>query len=74
MFEALQSLKEVIDEHIQQNSHQMANEAYVEKMIQRLVITEINKNHQIPLNADSAKRINNLVVKEYMNEYSDLSA
>ncbi len=69
LFEALNDLKKAVDEQILQNSHQMDNEAYVEKMLQRLVISEINKKHQIPLNAESARRINQLVVKEYLSEY-----
>jgi len=69
LFEALQGLKADADEHILQNAKQLDNEAYVEKMIQRLVINHFSKEHHIALNAESAKRINNLVVKEYMNEY-----
>jgi type I restriction enzyme R subunit len=38
-------------------------------MIQRLVIKTFREDSTIELNADSARRVNGLVVKEYLNEY-----
>lgn len=69
LFEMLNDLKEAIDEHILNNSHQMENDAHVEKMIQRLVIAQIYKKHNIQLDADSTRRIGTIVMNEYMNEY-----
>jgi len=69
LFEALRSLKKEVDAHILQNANIMDNESYVETMIKRLVITQLKNKYELPLDADRSKTINNLIVKEYMNEY-----
>jgi type I restriction enzyme R subunit len=69
LFEALQSLKKEVDANILQNSKMMENESYVEKMMVRLVIDQLKNKHHFPLNAEQAKTINGLMVKEYMNEF-----
>jgi type I restriction enzyme R subunit len=69
LFEVLNSLKTEVDNHILQNSNMLGNESFVEKMILRLVIDQIKNKHQIPLDAATSKRINQLIVKEYMNEF-----
>ncbi len=69
LFEALSGLKEVADNQILQNAKILENESFVDKMMARLVIDQFKNKHQIPLNADSSKFINNLVVKEYINEF-----
>ncbi len=69
LFEALQSLKKEVDAQILQNANIMDNESYVEKMIMRLVISQLKTKYDLPLDADRSKNINNLIVKEYMNEY-----
>ena len=69
LFEALSGLKEAIDEQLMQNANMLENESYVEKMTLRLVIDQFKNKQNIPLDLESSKRINNLVVKEYMNEY-----
>lgn len=69
LFEALQSLKTVVDSQILNNSKMMDNEVFVEKMIARLVIAELKNKHHFDLDMQSSKRIYNMVVKEYLNEY-----
>lgn len=69
LFEVLSSLKTEVDNHILQNSNMLENESFVEKMILRLVIDQIKNKHQIPLDAATSKRINQLIVNEYMNEF-----
>ncbi|MBL1280378.1 MAG: type I restriction endonuclease subunit R [Fluviicola sp.] len=69
LFEALQSLKKEIDEHVLQNSQMMDNEPYVEKMMMKIVISELHKKHDLKLDPEKTRRINGLLVKEYMNEY-----
>jgi type I restriction enzyme, R subunit len=69
LFEALQSLKKEIDAQILQNTNIMEQESFVEKMVTRLVINQLKTKHALPLDADRSKAINNLIVKEYMNEY-----
>lgn len=69
LFEALSGLKEAADNQILQNAKILENESFVDRMMARLVIDQFNKKHHIPLNADNSKFINNLVVKEYINEF-----
>ena len=69
LFAALQDLKKDIDEQVLQNSQMLDNESYVEKMMMKLVIKQLHTEHQLGLNPEKTKRINSLLVKEYMNEY-----
>jgi type I restriction enzyme R subunit len=69
LFEVLSGLKKEVDDHILQNSNMLENESFVEKMILRLVIDQIKNKHQMPLDAATSKRINQLIVKEYTNEF-----
>ncbi len=74
LFEALQSLKEEIDKQVLQNSNMLDNESYIERMMMRIIVEQIKNKHNINLDASSAKRINGLIVKEYINEYNGVAA
>jgi len=74
LFEVLSALKHEVDNQILQNSNILENESFVEKMILRLVIDQIKNKHQMPLDAATSKRINHLIVKEYMNEFLGTAA
>jgi type I restriction enzyme R subunit len=69
LFEALQSLKKEVDGQVLQNSKMMENESYVERMMVKMVIEQLKNKHHLPLNAEQAKVINGMMVKEYMNEF-----
>jgi len=69
LFEALNGLKTEVDKQIELNAKMLENESFVEKMVMRLVIDQFKNKQHIPLTLLATKRINNLVVKEYMNEY-----
>lgn len=69
LFEALQGLKKEVDLHIIQNSKMLENESFIERMIMRLVIDQFKNKQHIPLDAATSKRINGMIVKEYMNEF-----
>jgi type I restriction enzyme R subunit len=69
LFEALKGLKKEIDDQLLQNSKVLENENYVEKMILRFVINQFKNKNKIPLDPETSKRINGMVVKEYMNEF-----
>ena len=69
LFDALQDLKHAADEQILRNSHQLDNEPYITRMMGRLILEELMDKHQIQLDATTTKRINTLLVNEYMNEY-----
>ncbi len=70
IFEALSGLKQQADDHILQNAKMLENEEYIKRMMARLVIDEFKNKNSIPLDASTTKLINNLVVKEYMNEHN----
>ncbi|MGQ7945063.1 type I restriction endonuclease subunit R [Flavobacterium sp. WC2509] len=69
LFDALKGLKKEIDDQLLQNSKVLENESYVEKMIIRFVINQFKNKNNIPLDPETSKRINGMVVKEYMNEF-----
>jgi type I restriction enzyme, R subunit len=69
LFEALSGLKFLVDEQIEQNSKMLENENFVEKMMLRLVVHQFKGKHQLPLTPEISLQINNLLVKEYINEY-----
>ena len=70
LFEALKGLKDAIDTEILQNSKLLENESYVEKMVMRLVVNQFKREHKIEVTTTDVKRINSIIVKEYMNEYN----
>jgi type I restriction enzyme R subunit len=69
LFEALHALKQEVDAHILQNSKMLENEAFVDKMMARLVINQFKNIHHIDLNPEQANKIKSIMVKEYMNEF-----
>ena len=52
----------------------LANEEFVTRMIERLVISEFKEKQNIPMTASLVRRVNKYLVKEYMNEYSGIAA
>ncbi len=69
LFEALQGLKKEVDAQIIQNSKMLENESFVERMMMRLIIDQFKNKQHIALDAATSKRINGMIVKEYMNEF-----
>jgi type I restriction enzyme R subunit len=74
LFEALQGLKKEADTLILQNSNVLENESYIETMMMRMVINQLNTKAQFGLDVEKSKRINSLIVKEYINEYHGITA
>ena len=69
LFEALQGLKAAVDQQILQNSNILENESYVERMIIKYVVEQFKSKNDIALDSANAKRVNAMIVKEYMNEF-----
>ncbi|PIB34872.1 restriction endonuclease subunit R [Reichenbachiella sp. 5M10] len=69
LFEALQGLKKEVDLKILENSKMLENENFVEKMTMKLVIDQLKNKHHINLDPATTRRVNGLLVKEYMNEF-----
>ncbi|MCM4167173.1 hypothetical protein KCTC52924_02753 [Arenibacter antarcticus] len=70
LFDALMGLKTAVDKEIMQNSKILENESYVERMVMRLVVNQFKKEQHIDINTTDVKRINSIIVREYMNEYN----
>jgi type I restriction enzyme R subunit len=69
LIKALQGLKKEVDLQIVQNSKMLENESFVDRMMMRLVIDQFKNKNNIPLDTATTKRINGMIVKEYMNEF-----
>jgi len=70
LFEALTGVKAQADEQVLQNTQLLNNESYFERMMQPIVIDEFATRQHIKLTPDATRTINQLVVAEYMNEFS----
>ena len=69
--EALLGIKVSADGFVLQNTKILNNEVYFSKEMVRLLIRQFTQQ-KIDLNAETSNYINNLVVKEYMNEFNGL--
>ncbi|WP_324719904.1 type I restriction endonuclease subunit R [Salinimicrobium sp. HB62] len=74
LFDVLQQIKDGADLQIIQNSRLLQNESYLDKMMIKLVVNKFVKENNIPLNAETSRFINNLVVQEYINEFQGHTA
>lgn len=72
--EALRRIKAKADSMVLQNTRILYNESYFENNMVRLLTDEFQKQQKIALNAPVSQYINNLVVKEYMNEFNGMGA
>ncbi|MCB1656665.1 MAG: type I restriction endonuclease subunit R [Pseudomonadales bacterium] len=70
VFDALTNIKGQADEQVLQNTQLLDNESYFESMMMPLVIGQFKVKQKINLNPDASRYINNLVVQEYLNEFS----
>ena len=66
--ETLLDIKKQTDNKVLINSKILDNESYFNKMVIQMVVNSFSKN-KIELEPESARYINNCLVKEYMNEY-----
>jgi type I restriction enzyme, R subunit len=69
LFEALSAFKAEADARISQNSRILTNEAFAKTEMTRLIIEQLKIKHHLPLTAENAQFINNLVMKEYLAEF-----
>ncbi|MEZ4685760.1 MAG: hypothetical protein R3B47_06755 [Bacteroidia bacterium] len=71
---ALMDVKHQADEQILDNTRILENESYFEALMLKLVINQLKNKNKVPLNADSSKYINNLIVQEYIREFEGKTA
>lgn len=69
LFDALQGVKYDADLQVLQNNDLLKNENFFEQQMAKMVIDNFMKKQKLSLNADGTKFINNLLVKEYTNEF-----
>jgi type I restriction enzyme R subunit len=67
IYNTLSKLREEADIHILQNSKRLDNEAFVNKMIGRLIANQVRVDG-LDLDLISIQEINHMVVKEYIND------
>ncbi|MEI6178498.1 MAG: type I restriction endonuclease subunit R, partial [Verrucomicrobiota bacterium] len=72
LFEALSSLKTELDARISGNARLLTNPPYAEQMMARIIIEQLRNKHELPLTPEGCRFINNLVIREYMDEFNGL--
>ena len=70
IFEALFTVKNEADNQVLQNQKILNNESYFNSMMIKLIIDQFINKNKIKLDVEASKYINNLIVKEYMNEFN----
>lgn len=73
IFEALRLVKQHADDSVMQNRHILDNDRYFERMMQRSVVQQFHQAQNIKLTPDSTRYINDLVVKEYLDEFNGVT-
>lgn len=73
IYETLLDIKRQADERVLLNTNMLNNEGYFGNLMMRTVISSFD-NAKIELDPESAKYINSLVVKEYINEFQGVSS
>jgi type I restriction enzyme R subunit len=70
--EVLLDIKQKTDEKVLLNTNLLKNDGFFSGMVMQLLTGSFDKI-KVPLEPDSAKFINNLLVREYINEYQGVS-
>jgi type I restriction enzyme R subunit len=73
IFEALRLVKQQADDSVMQNRNILDNDSYFERMMQRSVVQQFHQAQNIKLTPDSTRYINQLVVKEYLDEFNGVT-
>ena len=70
LFDALSAFKQEADSRISQNARILTNEAFTKVEMTRLIIEQFKNKFRLPLTGENTRFINNLVMKEYLNEFN----
>lgn len=70
LFEGLAGIKAQADDRVLQNTQLLDNESYFSRLMMPIVIGEFHTHQKIQLDPEAAQTINQLLVAEYMNEFS----
>lgn len=66
---ALMNVKQQVDDTISTQEDLLNNEAYFDRYLMQLVIQEFKKNEKMDLNFETTKMINQLISKEYVQQF-----
>jgi type I restriction enzyme R subunit len=69
--EVLMDIKQKTDEKVLLNTNLLSNDGFFSGMVMQLLVGSFDKI-KVPLEPDSAKFINNLLVREYINEFQGI--
>lgn len=69
--EVLLNVKMIVDGFVLQNMQILHNEGYFSQEMKRLLKAQF-REHNIDLDVETSRYINNLVVMEYMNEFNGI--
>ncbi len=69
--EVLSDIKQKTDEKVLLNTNLLNNDGFFSGLVMQLLVSSFDKI-KIPLEPDAAKFINNLLVREYVNEYQGI--
>lgn len=67
---ALMQVKQAVDEKLEGQEDILKNEAFFNKYIMQQVVNEFKKKENISLDFATTQKINQLIVKEYVDLYN----
>lgn len=68
---ALTQVKLEVEERLESQEDLVANEAYFNQYLLKLVVEQFKMKQGVPLDMDSTKYINNLIAREYLQQYGN---
>jgi type I restriction enzyme R subunit len=74
IFEALSKVKTDADAKVLSNTDMLNNESYFGKEMIKYVVNRFKNEQKLDINAEATKYINNLVAKEYIDEFNGVYA
>lgn len=69
LYRALMQVKEQVDTKLEGQEDIISNDGFFDRFVMQLVVNEFRKKENIPMNMDATLSINNLIKKEYINQY-----
>jgi len=69
----LSVIKNETDNQVLQNNNIVEKEAYFNTFVLKLVVNNFSKEKDLKLNPETSKYINNLIIKEYLDEFHNIA-
>lgn len=70
LYEALQSIKKATDDQLMKNSKLTEHDSYFTDYMMQLLVKELKQERKLTIDFPTAKSINNLIVNEYLTQYT----